>query len=104
MEKRQYKSGYITYQTIRIAVLICAAYEIYLRVTTGRPTSHLLLYFFLLTAPAQIYKMVEARNAHKGDKEELKKYDRMFLRCVLLAIAIVGVVVVATFAYAMRKY
>lgn len=98
--KRTMKAGYIAYRTIQIAVLLYFAYELYLRITTGRPISNLLVYFLLLTAPAKIYKNIEARNAHKGNAEELKQHDKMIFRFLLMSIGIVAVLVIVTVLYA----
>lgn len=97
--KHSMKVGYIAYRTIQIAVLLYFAYELYLRATTGRPISNLLVYFLLLTAPAKIYKNIEVRNEHKGNAEELKEHDRVILRCVLMGIGIVAVFVICTVLY-----
>ena len=94
--KRIMKAGYIAYRTIQVAVLLYFAYELYMRVTTGRPISNLLIYFLLLTAPAKIYKNIEARNALKSNAEELKQHDKMFFRFLLLSIGIVAVLVIVT--------
>ena len=98
-KKRQMKAGYIAYRTIQVAVLLYFAYELYLRITTGRPISNLLVYFLLLTAPAKIYKNIEARNAHKGNVEELKQHDKMIFRFLLMSIGIVAVLVIVTVLY-----
>ncbi len=94
------KIGYILYQTIRIAVLLFCTYELYLSITTGRPTSRLFLYFLLLTAPGGIYRLIALRNAQKGNAEALKKHDRMVWKSILLSIAIMTCVIVGTVIYA----
>lgn len=102
-KKRSMKAAYIAYRTIHIAVLLYFAYEIYLRITTGRPTSNLLIYFLLLTAPAKIYKNIEDRNARKGNPEELRKYDKMILRSIIIGLCIVTVFVIVSVLVAINN-
>ena len=98
-KSRAMKLGYIAYQTIRIAVLACLAYELYLRATTGRPMSNLLLYFFPLTLPARIYRMIEERNARKGDPEALRAYDKTLLYGILWGIGLMVLAFVGIICY-----
>ena len=102
-KSRAMKLGYIAYQTIRIAVLACLAYELYLRATTGRPTSNLLLYFFPLTLPARIYHMIEERNARKADAKALREYDKMLLHSVLWGIGLLVLLFVGIVLYAATR-
>lgn len=102
-KSRQMKAAYIAYRTIQAVVLIYSAYEIYLNITTGREKSNLLFCFLLLTIPAWIYHMIASRNACKSNKEELKKYDKMIVRGVVLGVGIVLFLVVATVLYAVNR-
>ena len=95
--------GRIIYRVIHIAVLLYFAYELYLRATIGRPMSNLLIYFLVLTIPVKIYKNIVARNEYKGDTEKLKKYDKMIIRSVFLAIIIVAVFVTGVVLYSINK-
>ncbi len=92
------------FRVIHIAVLVIFAYEIYLRATTGRPTSALLICFLVLTAPFKIFRNIKDRNVLKNDPDKLKAHDRMLLKCILLALLIVAVFVIITVLYATSKY
>lgn len=93
-KKHSMKAAYIVYRTTHIAVLLYFGYELYLRVTTGRPISNLLIFFLLLTAPAKIYKNIQDRNIRKENPEELRRYDKMILRSIIIGLGIVTVFVI----------
>lgn len=90
--------------TIYIALLLRLAYEIYLHNTTGRPMPNLIFYILLLSAPAQIYNILAYRNSHKGNSTELKRFDHMILRNILLAVVIVFVFVVISVLRAIHMF
>ena len=92
------------FRVIHIAVLVIFAYEIYLRATTGRPTSALLICFLVLTAPLKIFKNIRDRNLLKTDPYELKAHDLVLLKCILLALLIVTAGVIITVIVATSKY
>jgi len=85
-----------TISIIRVIVLIICGFELYLRITTGRPTSHLLLVFLLLTAPFKIYdNHIAPRKNLEGDAEALRNHNKIVRRSVVLAVLIVTVVAAA---------
>ncbi len=86
---RRLKVAHIAFRIIQIAVLLSFAYEMYLRITTGRPTSNILFYFLLLTIPAKIYNIVLTRNTVKKDSEEQREYDQIVLRSILIGVGFV---------------
>ncbi len=88
---------------VAIFFLLYTAYELYARITTGRPMSKLPAYYLLLTGVVGIWRVASIRRACRNDPAERKKFDKVFLRSVLIAILIVSFVVVAAALYAINR-
>ncbi len=88
---------------VRIAVVIFGLVELYLRFTTGRQMSHVLLYLALLLIPAKIRRMVEDRNARAADPEAVRQYDRIVLRSILISILLVPLFVTVVVLIAINR-
>ncbi len=88
---------------VRIAVVIFGLVELYLRFTTGRQMSHVLLYLALLLIPAKIRRMVEDRNARAADPEAVRQYDRIVIRSILISILLVALFVTVVVLLAINR-
>lgn len=88
---------------IAIAVLLYVVYGLYIHVTTGRPMSKLPTYYLLLTVPVGIWRVVSIRRSFSDSSVERKKFNKIVLRSVLIAILIVSLVVIATALYAINR-
>lgn len=88
------------YISASVVVLLVVAYQFYLRITTGRPMTNLLLYYLLLTAPYGIYRMISFRNVFNDSPQH---YNKILLRSILVALLIMVVVVVVAAFIAMNR-
>ncbi len=97
------KIANILYWIFRIGIVIFGLAELYLRFTTGRQMSHVLLYLALLLIPAKIRRMVEDRNARAADPEAVRQYDRIVVRSILLTIVIMTLFITIVVLFAINK-
>ncbi len=97
------KLAYLIYRIFQAAVLLFGLVELYLRFTTGRPMSHVLLYLGLLLIPAKIWRMIEARSARAADPEAVRQYDRIVIRSILLTIVIMTLFITVVVLFAINR-
>ncbi len=97
------KIAQILYWAFRIGIVVFGLVELYLRFTTGRQMSHILLYLALLLIPAKIRQMVEARNARAADPEAVRQYDRIVVRSILLTIVIMTLFITVVVLFAINN-
>ncbi len=97
------KLAQILYWAFRLGVVIFGLVELYLRFTTGRQMSHVLLYLSLLLIPAKIRQMVEAHNARAADPEAVAQYDRIVIRSVLITIVLMTLFITVVVLFAINK-
>lgn len=86
-------------RAIQLVVLVFFAYHLYLTITSGQTFGNPMLYFFAFIIPGQIYHRIVLQNGLKDNKHALRQHDHLFLRYVLLAIAITAFFVTACVLY-----
>ncbi|MBQ7298659.1 MAG: hypothetical protein IJW77_02345 [Clostridia bacterium] len=84
----------------QIAVIGYFAYSLCLMIFNGHTLVHPMLYFFAFIIPGQLYNRIALRYGLKDNRQELKQYNRIYLRSVLIAIGLVTLLVVGTVLYA----
>jgi len=85
-------------RALRIAFWVCAAYYIFLSLKAGEFQAKPLL-IGLLFVPVGIYNIIRIRRQFQGSAEEKKKFNKIFIRSVILTIIIMTAFVAGTVIY-----
>ena len=101
MEKKttQEKLVYIVLWALRIGILLFYAYQLYLFITTGEYIP-IPLTICLILVLIGIPNIISIRRRYQGSVTEQKQFNRMLVRSILIAVAIMFFVIVGTVLYA----
>ena len=102
-ETSKEKIIYTIMRVLRIAFWIFLAYYIYLSVKAGEYVSKPLP-IALMIVPIGIYNILAIRKRFQIQNGNNKKFNKIFLRSVLLAFLIIAIVVVVSVLHALSKY
>ena len=99
---RSEKIMYMLRWVLGAILLLLAAYRIYLYAATGQHAPRPLI-VSLLGVLFGIFCIIRVRNNHQDSDEERRKFNKIVIRSILLAILIVFCVIVATVLYAISR-